>query len=33
LSNGDVWHTVDYGDHWQRLPLNLGGIHRSLIMI
>lgn len=33
LSNGDVWHTADHGDHWERLPFNLGGIHRSLIMI
>lgn len=33
LSNGDVWHTADYGDSWQQLPFNLGGIHRSLIMI
>ena len=22
---GDVWHTVDYGDSWQRLPFDLGG--------
>ncbi len=22
---GDVWHTADYGDSWQRLPFNLGG--------
>lgn len=33
LSNGDVWHTADYGDTWQQLPFNLGGIHRSLIML
>jgi photosystem II stability/assembly factor-like uncharacterized protein len=33
LSNGDVWHTVDYGDHWQRLPLNLGSVARSMIML
>jgi hypothetical protein len=33
LSNGDVWHSIDYGDRWQRLPFNLGGIHRSLVMI
>ena len=33
LSNGEVWHSTDYGDHWQRLPFQLKGIHRSLIMI
>lgn len=33
LSNGDVWHTADYGDSWQRLPFNLGSIHRSLVML
>ncbi len=24
LSNGDVWHSTDYGDSWQRLPFSLG---------
>jgi photosystem II stability/assembly factor-like uncharacterized protein len=33
LSNGDVWHSTDQGDSWQRLPFSLGGIHRSLIMV
>jgi hypothetical protein len=33
LSNGAVWHTTDYGSSWEQLPLNLGGIHRSLVMI
>jgi photosystem II stability/assembly factor-like uncharacterized protein len=32
LSNGDIWHTTDYGDHWEKLPFNLGGIHRALVM-
>jgi hypothetical protein len=32
LSNGDIWHSPDYGDSWKRLPFNLGGIYRSLIM-
>lgn len=26
LSNGDVWHTADYGTSWQQLPFNLTGI-------
>ena len=33
LANGDVWYTQDYGDSWNKLPFNLGGIHRSMIMI
>ncbi len=33
LTSGDVWHTADYGDTWQKLPFNLGGIHRTLIMM
>jgi photosystem II stability/assembly factor-like uncharacterized protein len=33
LSSGEVWHSADYGDHWQALPFNLGGIHRTLIMV
>jgi photosystem II stability/assembly factor-like uncharacterized protein len=33
LSNGDVWHTADYGDSWTQLPFNLGSIHRTLIML
>jgi hypothetical protein len=33
LSNGDVWHSTDRGDSWQRLPFNLGRIHRTMIMI
>jgi hypothetical protein len=32
MANGEVWHTADYGDSWERLPLNLGGIHHSLMM-
>ena len=33
LSNGDVWHTENYGDNWSKLPFNLGGIHNSMVMI
>lgn len=33
LSNGDVWHSADYGDSWQQLPFNLGRISRSLVML
>ena len=33
LSNGDVWHTKDYGDHWQQLALNMGNIWNSMVML
>jgi hypothetical protein len=33
LSSGQVWFSADYGDAWQMLPFNLGGIHRSLIRL
>jgi photosystem II stability/assembly factor-like uncharacterized protein len=33
LSNGDVWHTTDYGDKWARLPFTLSGIHTAMIIL
>jgi hypothetical protein len=33
LGNGDVWHTMDHGDTWQRLPFNVGGVQHSLVML
>jgi len=33
LSSGDVWHTADYGDHWQQLSLNLGAVWTSMVML
>ncbi len=33
LSNGDIWHTVDYGDTWQQLPVHLKGIQRTMVGI
>ncbi len=33
LTYGDVWHSADYGDSWQKLPFNLGRIWRSMILI
>jgi hypothetical protein len=33
LSNGEVWHTTDYGDHWLRLPFNLGDTLRTMIIV
>ncbi len=33
LSNGEVWHSADYGENWRRLPFNLGAINRDLIAL
>jgi photosystem II stability/assembly factor-like uncharacterized protein len=33
LYNGDVWHTADYGDSWQQMPFNLGGVWFSLLVL
>jgi hypothetical protein len=33
LANGDVWCSENRGDSWNKLPLTLGGIHRSMIVV
>jgi photosystem II stability/assembly factor-like uncharacterized protein len=33
LKNGDIWHSGDYGDTWNQLPINLGAIWHSLIIL
>jgi hypothetical protein len=33
LANGDVWQTDDFGDAWIKLPVNVGGIHRVMILM
>jgi photosystem II stability/assembly factor-like uncharacterized protein len=33
LANGDIWHTENYGDAWKKLPVTMGGIHHTMIMI
>ena len=33
LSNGDIWQSGDYGDHWAQLPVSMGRIERSLIVL
>jgi hypothetical protein len=33
LSSGQVWFTADFGEAWQLMPFNLGGIHRSLVRL
>lgn len=33
LSDGEVWHSDDYGETWQRLPFNLGAIRRSAVIL
>jgi photosystem II stability/assembly factor-like uncharacterized protein len=32
LSNGQVWHTSDYGDSWAGLPLDLGRVQRMILI-
>jgi hypothetical protein len=33
LSNGDIWHSSDHGEEWRQIPVSLGRIQRSLIML
>ncbi|HSM57506.1 MAG TPA: hypothetical protein VK879_15245 [Candidatus Sulfomarinibacteraceae bacterium] len=33
LYNGDIWHSIDYGDSWEQLPFNMSGIWFSLLVI
>lgn len=32
LANGQVWHSRDYGDHWTRLPVELGAVRRTMVL-
>jgi hypothetical protein len=32
LANGDIWHSVNYGDTWTKMPFNMKRIHRLLIL-
>jgi photosystem II stability/assembly factor-like uncharacterized protein len=33
LAYGDVWHSTDYGNTWEKLPFNLKGIWSSLLVM
>jgi len=33
IGDGQVWHSPDYGESFQRLPVQLSGIHRSMVML
>ena len=33
LSNGEVWHSADYGESWRQLPFDLRAIDRDLIAL
>ncbi len=33
LAKGDVWHSANYGDTWEKLPFNLRGIWLSLLVL
>lgn len=32
LAHGQVWHSSDHGDAWTRLPLDLGGVRRAMVL-
>jgi hypothetical protein len=33
LHNGDIWHTADYGDSWEKLPFSFDGIWFHLLVL
>lgn len=33
LASGQVWFTADYGESWTRLDVELGGVHRSTVVL
>jgi hypothetical protein len=33
LHNGEIWHTADYGDTWNKLPFSFEGIWYSLLIV
>ncbi len=33
LKGGNVWHSPDYGESWEKLSVNLGGIWNSMIIL
>lgn len=33
LTNGEIWHTEDYGDTWREMPFSLGPIWGSMLIL
>jgi len=33
MHNGEIWHTLDHGDHWNKLTVNMGRIDGGLILV
>ncbi len=33
LANGQVWHSPDHGDNWNRLPFDLGAVRPALLRL
>ncbi len=31
FSSGEVWHTADYGDSWEKLPFNMGRVYKLIL--
>ena len=32
LSNGEIWHSSDYGERWRQLAVQLPAVHSMLLM-
>ena len=33
LTNGQVWFSEDYGDHWQQLPVKFSQVYRTMLVL
>ncbi len=33
LGTGEIRHWEDHGDHWLKLPVDVGGVHRAMLVI
>ncbi len=33
LTNGQVWHSEDYGAHWQQLPVKFCRVYRTMLIL
>lgn len=33
LSNGDLWHSADFGDIWEQLPVSVPAVERAMVLL
>lgn len=33
LANGEIWHTADYGDRWEKLSFNMGSVRGKMLVL